>query len=267
MTVIDDFEEEFKKFTGSKHAIACSSGTSALHTALVAIGIEHGDKVITTPFSFIASANCILYCQAVPVFADIIPETYCIDPCEVEKKLKEDRRIRAIICVHLFGNVCDLSSLTSIARKYEVDLIEDCSQALGAKYNRKHVGNFGKFGTFSFYATKNLWTFEGGMLTTNDDHLANKARMIINHGETSRYRHEILGYNYRMPQICALIGLTNLKLHKIAILSELGSYGIKQGYYPTVIYNQPLYQKLGITGNCPNAEKASEEARKHFQEV
>ena len=221
LTVIDDFEQEFRAFTQAKHAIACSSGTSALHTALLALGIEPGDKVITSPFSFIASANCILYCQGTPIFADINPKTYCIDPSEVETILTNDPAIRAIICVHLFGNVCDLDALTDLASKFQVPLVEDCAQALGATYNGQHVGTFGRFGTFSFYATKNLSTFEGGMLTTNDADLARTARILINHGQTSRYRHSYLGYNYRMPQICALLGLTTLKLHKTAILAEL----------------------------------------------
>lgn len=156
-----------------------------------------------------------------------------------------------------------MDSLRQLAELYEVSLIEDCSQALGAKYGKTHVGNFGDFGTFSFYATKNLWTFEGGMIITNRAHLAERARMIINHGcgPGHKYVHDVLGFNYRMPQICALIGLTSLKLHKKAILSELGSYGPEQGYYPLVIYNQPLYKKLGIKGNCPIAERVAKKVR------
>lgn len=267
-TVITDFEEEFKRFTGARHAIACCNGTAALHTALIAIGIKHGDKVITSPFSFIATANSILYCDATPVFADIDPKTYCIDPAKVEEKMewtptvKAVKAVKAVLVPHIFGNVCDIDSLKQICKRWNILLVEDCAQALGATYKGKHVGNFGSFGTFSFYASKNLWTFEGGMLITNNSHLAQKARMIINHGQSEKYKHEILGYNYRMPQICALIGLTTLKLHKKAILVELGSYGIEQGHYPEVIYNQPLYKKLGITGDCPNAEAAAAAAKK-----
>lgn len=261
---IMQFEEEIKNFTGAKYAIACCNGTAALHTALRAVGVTNGDKVITTPFSFIASANSILYCGATPIFVDIDPKTYCLDANLVEETLREND-VDTILCVHLFGNCCDMSTFVSIAKRYDVHLVEDCAQAFGAKYDDIHVGNFGDVGTFSFYATKNLSTFEGGMVITNSDELAKKARMIINQGQSIKYRHDILGYNYRMPQICALIGLTQLKLHKKGILAELGSYGIKQGHYPYVIYDQPLYKKLGIKGNCQNAEKVAMEARKYWQ--
>jgi len=258
MTVIDEFEEEFKKFTGSKYAIACCNGTAALHTAVTALGIGKGDKVITTPFSFVSTANCILYNGGIPIFADINPNTYLIDPSEVKKQLNQYPDVKAIIPVHLFGKACDMDSLLKLG----VPIIEDCAQALGTRYKRKHVGLFGDFGCFSFYATKNLSTFEGGMIITQKSHYNRLTRMIINHGQSKKYRHEILGYNYRMPQICALIGLTQLKLHQIAIKAELGSYGLEQGYYPQIIYNQPLYKKLGIKGNCPNAEAVAKKVRK-----
>lgn len=263
MTVIDEFENEFKAFTGARHAVACCNGTAALHTALLALGIKRGDKVVTTPFSFVASANCILYCGATPIFADIDPETFCIAPGEVESKL-DDQRIKAVVCVHIFGNVCDMKAITEICRNHKVYLVEDCAQALGARYGSRHVGNYGDFGTFSFYAPKNLWTFEGGMIVTNRDHLAKTARMIIDHGQSKKYVHEILGFNYRMPQICALIGLTQLKLHKKAVMSELGLHGPQEGHYPRVIYEQPFYRKLGIKGNCPNAEIAAKEVRERW---
>jgi perosamine synthetase len=255
MTVIDEFEAEFSKFTGVKHSIACCNGTAAMHTALSTLGITRGDKVVTTPFTFMATSNAILYCGATPVFADINPETYCIDPDAVAEVLTND--VKAILCVHLFGNVCDVEALTD----FEVPLIEDCAQALGAKYNGVHVGNFGEFGCFSFYATKNLWTFEGGMIVTNNDELAERARMFINHGRINKNTMVMLGHNYRMPQICALVGYTQLKLHKHAIVSELGSYGLERGYYPYVVYDQPLYKKLGLNGNCPNAERIAQQVR------
>lgn len=265
MTVIDDFEEEFKQFTKANHAITCCNGTSALHTALTCVGVSHADLVITTPFSFISSANAILYCNAIPVFVDINPKTYCLDASLVEEYLKGNSDVDTILCVHLFGNTCDMSSLTSLSKRYGVHLIEDCAQALGAHIDGKHVGTFGDFGCFSFYSSKNLWTFEGGMLITNDDLLAEKARAFINHGRTSKNVHVTLGYNYRMPEICALIGLRMLQRHQKAILAELGSYGIKQGYYPKVIYHQPLYRKLGLTGDCPNAEMVAKQARRYLE--
>lgn len=262
MNITHEFEDEFKKFTRTKHAIACCNGTAALHTSLLCLNVGLGDKVITSPFSFVASSNCILYCGGQPIFADIKLNDYCIDPKQVRQKLAENPDVKGIICVHLFGNVCDLDALRDICDTHDLWLVEDCAQALGAKYKGQHVGNIGEFGIFSTYTSKNLWTFEGGILITKNVELAEKARMIINHGRVDKHTHKILGYNYRMPEICALLGLRMLQLHKKAILSELGSYGPAEGYYPYVIYNQPLYQKLGITGNCPNAEKIAEKVRK-----
>jgi len=264
MTVIDEFEEEVMKFLGCKYAIACNNGTAALHTAMLALNLEPSQKVITTPFSFIASSNCILYCGGTPIFADINPQTYLIDPYEVEKRLETHPEAVGVLCVHLFGKVCDMDKLLEITRKRNIWLVEDTSQAFGAEYKGRKAGTFGDIGTFSFYATKNLSTFEGGMISTNNDKLALKMRTLINHGQTSKYYHEHLGYNYRMPQICALIGLTQLKLHKKGIISELGSYGIENGHYPHLIYNQPLYNKLKIKGNCPNAEKLAKKVRKNY---
>ncbi len=243
------------------------NGTSALHVALLSVGVREGDFVLTTPFSFIASSNAILYCGAIPYFVDIDPKTYCMDIQELAladvKFFELGKEIKCVLPVHLFGNTCDMKGIRELMGQSSY-IVEDCAQALGARVNGTHVGNFGDIGTFSFYASKNLWTFEGGMIITNNEELATKARMLINHGckPGEKYKHYILGYNYRMPQICALLGLTSLKLHKKGILAELGSYGIDDGYYPEVIYNQPLYKKLGIKGNCPIAEKIAEEVKK-----
>ena len=247
--IIAEFEEEFKKFTGAKYAVACSSGTSALHTALLALGIGKGDKVITTPFTFISTANAILYCGAEPVFVDIDPETYCLDPFLVEEKISS--KVKAVLPVHLFGKTCDIEELKFVCNENKIGLVEDCAQAFGIP----KVGTHGDLGCFSFYKSKNLWTFEGGMITCKTAELDKKCRMIINHGLNADGQHEILGFNYRMNELSALIGLTMLQRHKTAILSEVGSYGVEQGYYPYVIYHQPLYKKLGIKGSCPNAEK------------
>lgn len=271
MTVIDEFEELFAKFLGVKYAIACNNGTAALHAAVTALGVKQGDKVITTPFTFVSTANCILFNGGIPVFVDIIYKTLCIDPDEIEKALKKDPSIKGIIIVHLFGKTCSITRIAKICQKYDVFLIEDCAQSLGAKYQhspftKQYAGTVGDIGVFSFYASKNLSTFEGGMVVTNSGVLAEFIRMFINHGDRGKYEHVILGHNYRMPQICALIGLTQLKLHKIGMLAELGSYGIKTGHYPIVVYNQPLYKKLGIKGNCPIAEKAAKEARIYFRQ-
>jgi len=260
VSLVSQFEVEFKRFIGAEHAVATCNGTVALHTALLSLGIGEGDKVITTPFSFIASANSILYCGATPIFADIDPDTYCLDPVEVRDALEEHDNVKAVLCVHLFGNVCDMKSMLNLAQAYNVGLIEDCAQALG-----RNVGNTGHFGCYSFYESKNLWTFEGGMLTTPSSELAKKARMLINHGRSGRWTHEVLGYNYRMPEVCALLGLQQLKRHRKAIMAELGSYCVDDGFYPYVIYEQPVYKKLGFNGHCPNAEKIAEEVRTRLE--
>lgn len=261
MTLITEFEREFCEFTGAKHAIAVCNGTASLHTALLTLGITTGTKVVTTPFSFIASSNAILYCGATPVFADINPKTYCIDPKRVREAIEANSNVKAILCVHLFGKPCELDQLQTIAHINNLRLIEDCAQAFGATYMGKHVGTYGDFGCFSFYTSKNLWTFEGGMLTTNNPMHAQIARQLINHGRDGKHRHVVLGYNYRMPEPCALMGLRMLQRHQKGMLAELGSYGPDEGYYPYVIYDQPLYRRLGIKGNCPNAEKVAKYVR------
>lgn len=205
---VKEFEEKFAKYIGTKHAIATSSGTTALHVALLAAGIRAGDEVITTPFSFIASANCILFCGAKPVFVDIDDLTFNINSKLIEQKITE--KTKAIIPVHLYGQACDMDRIMEIAKKHNLYVIEDACQAHGALYKGKKVGSFG-LGCFSFYGTKNITTGEGGMITTNDDVIAEKARMIREHGAKQRYYHKILGYNFRMTDIVAAIGIEQLK--------------------------------------------------------
>lgn len=206
---VKEFEEKFAKYIGVKQAIAINSGTSALHTALASLEIGKGDEVITTTFSFIATASCILMQNAKPVFVDINEKTYNIDPAQIEDKITE--RTKAIIPVHLYGQPCDMDVIMRIARKHDLYVIEDAAQAHGAEYKGKKVGAFGDIGVFSFYATKNMTTGEGGMITTNSEEIAEKARPVRNHGQKQRYIHEVLGYNYRMTDIAATIGICQLK--------------------------------------------------------
>jgi dTDP-4-amino-4,6-dideoxygalactose transaminase len=193
---------------GVKHAIAVSSGTSALHIALLAHGIGPGDEVITTPFSFIATANAILFSSASPVFVDIEEETFNINPELIEAAITS--RTKAILPVHLYGHLCDMDAIQTIAQKHDLIIVEDACQAVMATYNGKFAGSFGT-GAFSFYATKNLMTGEGGMITTNDDVVAERCRMIRQHGMRRRYYHDMLGYNFRMTDIQAAIGLAQLE--------------------------------------------------------
>jgi len=205
---VQEFEGRFAAFCGVKHAIATSSGTTALHTALLAHGIGPGDEVITTPFTFIASANSILFTGAKPVFVDIEEGSYNINPALIEERITS--RTKALLSVHLYGNPCDMEAIMGIADKHSLIVIEDACQAHGASVHGKKVGSFGT-GCFSFYPTKNITTAEGGMITTNDDGVAEWARMIRQHGMRKRYYHEVLGYNFRLTDIQAAIGLAQLE--------------------------------------------------------
>lgn len=201
-------EEEFAKLCGVKHAIATTSGTTALHTALLAHDIGEGDEVITTPFTFISSANSILFTGAKPVFVDIEEETFNINPDLIEAAITS--KTKAILPVHLYGHMCDIEAIMDIADRHSLIVIEDACQAIGATYKGKPAGSFGT-GVFSLYATKNVMSGEGGMITTNSDEIAEKCRLIRNHGMRVRYYHDMLGYNYRMSDLHAAIGLAQIR--------------------------------------------------------
>jgi dTDP-4-amino-4,6-dideoxygalactose transaminase len=192
-----EFEREFAAFCDVKHCIAVNSGTSALHLALLGVGVGHGDEVITTPNTFMATAEAISYTGARPVFVDIDPATANIDPNRIEAALTA--RTKAIIPVHLYGRPADLDPILKLARNHDVALVEDACQAHGARYRGRPVGALGRAGTFSFYPGKNLGAYgEGGALITNDDAMADLARALRSHGEVNRYSHDHIGYNYRM---------------------------------------------------------------------
>jgi perosamine synthetase len=202
------FEAAFADMAGTGYAIATSSGTTALHTALLAHGIGPGDEVITTPFSFIASANSVLYTGAAPVFADIDPVTFNIDPAQIEPLITS--RTRAILVVHLFGLPADVTAIMPLAKKHNLVVIEDACQSHGAMVHGRPVGSFGT-GCFSLYPTKNITSAEGGMITTNDPDLAQMCRVIRQHGMSQQYHHTMLGFNHRMTDIHAAIGLAQLR--------------------------------------------------------
>jgi dTDP-4-amino-4,6-dideoxygalactose transaminase len=210
---VAEFEARFAELCGVKHAIATSSGTTALHIALLAHGIGAGDEVITTPFTFIASANSILFTGARPVFVDILPDTFNIDPDQVEAAVKARRaagaRVRGIMPVHLFGQLCDMPALMDIARRYDLVVIEDACQSHGASIDGKKAGAFST-GCFSFYPTKNITTGEGGIVTTDDDGIDHSCRLLRHHGSARTYFHETLGYNFRMTNIHAAIGVAQM---------------------------------------------------------
>lgn len=204
-------EEKFAKYCGSKYAVAFNSGTAAIHAGLYALGINAGDEVITTPFTFVATANPVLMQHAKVVFADISEDDFNIDPEEVKKKIS--KRTKAIIPVDLYGQIHNVKEIKKIARQNKLKILEDACQAVGAKYDNKRAGNFGDIAAFSLYATKNIMSGEGGLITTNNAGLADKCKMFRHHGqsEDKRYEYLDLGYNYRLTDICASIGVEQLK--------------------------------------------------------
>ncbi len=303
---VAEFEGRFAEYIGTGHAVATSSGTTALHVALLCAGIGKGDEVITTPFSFAATANSILYVDAKPVFVDINPKTYNINPEKIEEAITD--KTKAILPVHLYGQPADMDPICKIAKDHDLKVIEDAAQAHGAVYKGHKVGSIGDMACFSFYPTKNITTSEGGMITTDEDAFDKDARALRAHGESERYEHVILGYNFRMTDIAAAIGVVQLRrleefnekrienaeyltehintiegieppyvaenvrhvFHQYTIrvkngkrdeLREfLNDEGIGTGiHYPKPIYKQKLYEDLGYTADCPEAEKAAAE--------
>ncbi len=210
-SVVSEFEQRFASYCGASWGVATTSGTSALCVALKALGVSEKDHVLTTPFSFMATANSILYCNAKPVFADICEESFNINPERIREVLDEDDRITTLLLVHLYGLPCDMGEIMKLVREYQLKLVEDCAQAHGAQYRGKKVGSFGDAACFSFYPTKNMTTGEGGMIVSSNDELIENSRVFINHGMRERYLHEELGFNYRMTNIQAAIGLCQLE--------------------------------------------------------
>jgi perosamine synthetase len=208
---IDRFERAFADYVGSGHAVAVCNGTVALHLALSALRLSHGDEVIVPTFTYIASVNTIAQCGATPVFVDCAMDTWLIDSEVVERAITP--RTRAIMAVHLYGGVCDVASLRALAERRGLLLIEDASEALGCSWAGRHAGTWGACGTFSFYGNKTITTGEGGMVVTDDADIAERLRLLRGQGQsfTRRYWHIEPGFNYRMTNICAAIGLAQIE--------------------------------------------------------
>ena len=203
------FEEEFAKVCGVKHAVAACNGTTAGHLIMLASGIGPDDEVITTPFTFFATASVVMMAGAKPVFVDVEENGFCLDPKKIESAITD--KTKAIHPVHLYGELADMPSFQEIAEKHNLLLIEDSAQAHCANSWDGNAGSFGKAGWFSFYPTKNMTTSEGGIITTNDEEFANKCKIIRAHGMSAQYQHTEFGYNYRMTDISAAIGREQLK--------------------------------------------------------
>jgi perosamine synthetase len=207
---LKSFEEEFADFCSTKYAIGVSSGTSAILLSLMALGIGERDEVIVPSHTFIATASPAKFLGATLVYADIDPETYTIDPAEVQRKITP--RTKAIIPVHLYGHPCDMDPISELARARNIYVVEDACQAHGATYKGKKTGSLGDIACFSFFPSKNMTVLgDGGMITTNDSELAQKVRMMRDHGRTQKYIHEILGLNCRLSEVHAAIGREQLK--------------------------------------------------------
>lgn len=203
-------EREVAAYCGVRHAFGVASGTDALHLALRAAGIGPGDEVITTAFTFIATAEAIAYVGARPVFVDIDPATFNIDVSRIEDALTE--RTRAVLPVHLFGQPADLGALSALCEKHGLKMIEDCAQSFGATYMERMTGSWGALGCFSFFPSKNLGCYgDGGMIVTDDDDLADRVRMLRNHGSRERYYHSAIGFNSRLDEMQAVILRVKLK--------------------------------------------------------
>jgi perosamine synthetase len=253
-----EFESEFAKYLGVKYATVASNGTTALSTVLDAMGIKPGDEVITTPFTFIASANTIAMIGAIPIFVDVKLDTYNIDPDAVRKAITD--KTKAIMPVHIFGMPSDMPELMEIAEENDLQVLEDACQAHGAAIDGKMIGSIGHAGTFSFYATKNMMTGEGGMITSNDEEIIERSLMIKNHGRGKQggYSHYRIGYNNRMMDLVSAIGRIQLqrmdgvlkarrknaaKLDKLLseydfVIPQVADSGFESGYH---VYAPRLY--------------------------
>lgn len=217
---IAEFEKKVADYVGAKYAVAVSNGTAALHVSCLAAGLGEGDEVITTPITFAASANCALYCGATPVFVDIDPVTYNIDPKEIEKHITA--RTKAVIPVHYTGQPCNMDAITEIAQKYDLTVIEDAAHALGAVYNGRKIGQISDMTCFSFHPVKPITTGEGGMVVTQDEKLYRQLQLFRSHGITRDgdlltedqgpwyYEQQRLGYNYRITDISCALGISQM---------------------------------------------------------
>ena len=218
---IAEFEKVVCEYTGAKYAVAIANGTAALHAACFAAGIKDGDEVITTPITFAASSNCVLYCGGTPIFADIKPDTYNIDPDDIRRKITD--KTKAIIPVHYTGQPCEMDEIHAIAKEYGLTVIEDAAHALGADYKGNKIGSISDMTTFSFHPVKHITTGEGGMITTNDETLYERLKLFRSHGITREerwmtkneggwyYQQLDLGYNYRITDIQCALGVSQMK--------------------------------------------------------
>ena len=259
---VEGLERELADFCGAGDAVGCASGTDALWLALTAAGVQPGDQVLTTPFSFFASASATVRAGARPVFADIDPGTFNLDPAQVESFLRSGQRdkLRALLPVHLYGQCADMDSLQRLADEFHLSLIEDAAQAIGARWGRHRAGSMGVSAAFSFYPTKNLSAYgDAGLVTTNDPEMAAHMRRLRNHGSPQRYIHDELGWNSRLDAIQAAI--LRVKLKYVEGWNEARRQRAKR-------YDE-LFAAAGLTstGAQPGAERAENAAPIHLPQT
>lgn len=235
---VERFEEEFTRYNGSRYGITTSNGTIALQLAILALGIGPEDEVIIPGFTFVAPANMVIEAGATPVYADIDPLTWCIDPDSVDKCITS--RTKAIIPVHIYGNVCDMDTLKNLAEEHHLYLIEDTAEAAFSKYKRKYAGTFGDVGCFSFQATKTITMGEGGFVLTDNIKLYEKMRLIRDHGmrKDKRYWHDVVGYNFRLTNLQAAVGCGQIENLDSIILERQRVFRL---------YHEHLTNEPGIT--------------------
>ena len=207
---IADFEKQFASYLQANYATSVCNGTVALHLALLVLDLKAGDEVIVPTFTYIASVNAITYIGATPVFVDSLPQTWQIDYSDVERKITS--KTKAIIAPHIYGHPCEMDALSDICKRNNLYLIEDCAEAIGSKYNNRHMGTFGDISAYSFFGNKTITTGEGGMVVTNSEKLYERAKNLKNQGISDMlYWHDSIGYNFRMTNICAAIGVAQLE--------------------------------------------------------
>lgn len=235
---VKEFERKIAEYSGVSHAVAVASGTAGLHLAVIAAGIGEGDEVITTPFSFVSSANCILYERGTPVFVDIDPHTLNIDPSLIEGAITP--RTKAILPVHAFGQPADMDPILNIAARYRLHVLEDSCEAIGAEYKGRKAGSLGEAGVFAFYPNKQMTTGEGGIIVTNNDEWADLFRSLRNQGRDvfdAWLNHSRLGYNYRLDELSAALGVA-----QVGRLEEL----LQKREQVARMYNERLKDMPGV---------------------
>lgn len=256
------FEDEFRNYLGVKHAIATSSCTGALHMGLHALRVGHGDEVILSDINWIATVAPVIHLGATPVLVDIEPHSWCLDPAQVEAAITS--KTKAIVAVHLYGNLCDMSALKILGDKYDIPIIEDAAEAIGSCYFGRHAGSMGRFGAFSFHGTKTITTGEGGMFVTNDSDLYEQVLTLSNHGrhrnQSKQFWPDIIGFKYKMSNIQAAIGCAQISrvtellqkkreifsaykaaLHALPLTTNIEQEGCVNGYWmPTIVIDPDL---------------------------